>query len=622
MNRVGPYDIIRTIGVGGMGEVFLASLERAGGFYKQVAVKRALPHLMADPDFVALFEREARLSAALTHRNIVQIFDFGRDDDALWLAMEFVHGVDLKAVLDAGPVPMGLALEIGIASARALAYAHRATGPRGVPLNLVHRDVSPHNLLLSFEGDVKLADFGLALPESRREAAVGRLQGKYAYMSPEQACGASADPRADLFALGVVLYEMLAGTRCFFCDDGTEAILARVRAARPLRPLAEAAPHLPPGLVQVVEQALAVDPEDRPQDGAHFADALRLAAMDAGVSIGVPALGPWLAEQFPAQASDFGVSVTETTVTAGAPIEATAAAIAPIALVPATEPTMRGHHLGVEQSGRVEWAADAPRIGPLDPVAGKGGRWGWVLVGLVLLLGGGAWFVMSAERAQPGPDAALEDATPHDAAPKDAARVERARDAVVDAHRPDAMAPDAAQPDAAAPDASVARPRRPVSAAPKRIRRPASRAPTSAAPASAPELVVPASTAPASVAPATTAPPRSPVSAALGPRLRARGPGLTLKGGTLGPRGWRGLGPSGVLLRTSGGGGPVVTVRIWARGGRFVATVASKPYGRVLLDGVDLGPTPAGAVPLRAGARVLAVQSDAGRTTLRVEVAP
>ncbi len=202
--HLGPYRLLRCIAQGGMGEVHLATLEREAGFRKLVAVKRALPHLANDPSVVSRFEREARLAAVLTHRHIVQVFDFGRADGAAWLAMEYVHGVDLKAAQDRlgpQPLPAGLAVEIGLACARGLHHAHGVTDAAGEPLHLVHRDVSPHNVLLSFDGDVKLTDFGLADAATGPERPDGMIQGKYAYMSPEQARGGAVDARSDqLFA--------------------------------------------------------------------------------------------------------------------------------------------------------------------------------------------------------------------------------------------------------------------------------------------------------------------------------------------------------------------------------------------------------------------------------------
>ena len=328
MDRIGPYRVVRTIAVGGMGEVFLASLDRDGGFQKRVAVKRARADLMNDPEFVAMFEREARLAAHLDHRHVVQVFDFGRDEGGAWIAMEYVPGVDLKAVLDAGPLPLSIALEIGIACARGLSYAHRARDARGRALQIVHGDVSPHNILLSFEGDIKLADFGLA--RRAHTQVSGGLRGKIAYLSPEQVDGQVADARSDQFALGVVLFEMLSGCRAFH-DDDPMAILGRVSAGAPLRSLQVCAPQLPPALVQVVERAMARSPADRYAD----VDALQNALQDisADLPVGQP-LGPWLAANF-APAHDPEPNA-EATATAAAPIKATPSPEEEI------EPTKRG----------------------------------------------------------------------------------------------------------------------------------------------------------------------------------------------------------------------------------------------------------------------------------------
>ncbi|MCA9527947.1 MAG: serine/threonine protein kinase, partial [Myxococcales bacterium] len=180
--QIGPYRLLQRIAVGGMGEVCLATLERAGGFRKLVALKQALPALMDDPSFVEMFEREARLAAALSHRNIVQIFDFGRHEGVAWLAMEYVHGADVKALLDQGPLPAGVALEIALGCARGLEYAHRATDAQGRPLGLVHRDVSPQNILVTYDGEAKVVDFGIAKAANKvAETRAGVLKGKYSY---------------------------------------------------------------------------------------------------------------------------------------------------------------------------------------------------------------------------------------------------------------------------------------------------------------------------------------------------------------------------------------------------------------------------------------------------------
>lgn len=333
MQKLGPYRILRTIAMGGMGEVYLAALEREGGFEKQVALKCVLPRLMTDPRFLEFFEREARLAAVLTHRNIVPVFDFGRDQGRAWLAMEYVHGVDVKAVYDhlEAPLPVGLALEIAVSCARALDYAHRARDARGRPLNIIHRDVSPQNILLSFEGDVKLADFGLAQATARESQEEGTLKGKFAYMSPEQAQGRAVDGRSDQFSLAIVLYELLSGCRAFYTEDGAEVILARVGQGTPLKPLGEVAEFLPPAIIQVVERALSRDRRDRFADAGRFADALGEAARQHGISIGQPEVGQWLRALFPSRAiSQRGAEKT---------IESTAVAAEPINLIRAGETT-------------------------------------------------------------------------------------------------------------------------------------------------------------------------------------------------------------------------------------------------------------------------------------------
>ena len=275
-----------------MGEVFLAALQRAGGFEKQVALKCVLPRFVEDSTFKELFEQEARLAAVLNHRNIVQVFDFGYDQRRAWLAMEFVDGVDVKAVYDrlAQPLPLGISLNIGISVARALHYAHRAVDPRGQPLHIVHRDVSPQNILLSYEGDIKLADFGLAFAAARDREDDGTLKGKYAYMSPEQVKGQALDGRSDQFSLGVVLYEICSGHRAFFRDGGPANILTHVARGQPLERLCDVAPTLDSAISTVIERAMAPNRTDRYPDAGAFADALSAAAKAAQISLEVPKL--------------------------------------------------------------------------------------------------------------------------------------------------------------------------------------------------------------------------------------------------------------------------------------------------------------------------------------------
>jgi len=302
--------------MGGMGEVHLAALERTGGFEKQVAIKTILPRLMKDDKFVDLFEREARLAALLSHRNIVQIFDFGRGDQSAWLAMEYIHGVDLRVVLVSGiKMPVDLVVEVGMNCARALDYAHRAKDPRGRPLHIIHRDVSPQNILLSYEGDIKLADFGLALASAHGRDEDESLKGKFAYMSPEQATSQDLDERTDQFSLAVVLYELFSGVRAFHLEDGPAAVLRRVSRGRPTHPLRDVAPHLPTPLVDVIERAMAPSRKDRYVDTGAFGRALRAAALTGQIELGRTNSGAWLKTHFPevtpSRASDEQSEATE-----------------------------------------------------------------------------------------------------------------------------------------------------------------------------------------------------------------------------------------------------------------------------------------------------------------------
>ena len=268
MNRLGPYVLLDRIATGGMGEIFLASLRREGGFEKAVALKRILPHLADDPAFVKMFEAEARLTALLSHPNIVHIHDFGRVDGQEFIVMELVDGFDLRTLLEMGadegrPLPVGLALRVASDCARALDHAHTKRGQDGEPLRIIHRDVSPQNVLISFLGETKLTDFGLAKTLSLDAGSLsGMLKGKVAYMPPEQVQGQPLDVRADVFSLGAVLYEMVTGQRLYPPDLPVAELVLRVSEAR-WRPVADVAPQVPKSVAAVVERCLARDPADR-----------------------------------------------------------------------------------------------------------------------------------------------------------------------------------------------------------------------------------------------------------------------------------------------------------------------------------------------------------------------
>ncbi|HCF61722.1 MAG TPA: hypothetical protein DFS52_27465, partial [Myxococcales bacterium] len=255
-----------------------------GGFAKSVALKRMLPELACEPGFREMFMQEATVAARLNHPNIVQIFDFAEEQGELYLAMEFVPGVTLRQLnadsFARGKLQPELKLSPALAAAicrgvaRGLGHAWQAPDEQGRPSHFIHRDVSPHNILLSFEGDVKLADFGIARPAERR-TSVGLLKGKLLYMAPEQIAGRDLDARTDVFALGIVLYETAMNLRKPLFDASDEGLVKQAVQARLVVPPVRMDPEFPKGLSAVIMKALERDPADRFQSAAEFADALQ-----------------------------------------------------------------------------------------------------------------------------------------------------------------------------------------------------------------------------------------------------------------------------------------------------------------------------------------------------------
>lgn len=297
----GKYQLLRKIASGGMGQVFLA-LERGAGFERLVVLKLILPHLAEDEDFLEMFLDEARLVARLAHPNLITILDLSEIDGRHCLAMEYVQGDDVRrldkfARTQGRSLPVGLVLRIIAEAAAGLHYAHQARDPQGQPLRLVHRDVSPQNILVGFDGGVKVIDFGVAKAAgSASHTATGVLKGKYPYMSPEQANGMPVDARSDLFALGVVLWELLTNRRLF----KGESDLMTLRLVRDCQvpPPSQLNPKLPPGLDALVLKALAPTPEGRFPDCGAF----RLAIEDYILQYQLPAsnahLSAWLRELY------------------------------------------------------------------------------------------------------------------------------------------------------------------------------------------------------------------------------------------------------------------------------------------------------------------------------------
>ncbi|MCG8417934.1 MAG: serine/threonine protein kinase [Proteobacteria bacterium] len=273
------YTITERLDQGGMAEVFRGVAESLQGFKKNVAIKRILPSLTKNEKFVAMFLDEAKLSLYLQHANIVQVFDIGVTDSSYFLVMEFVDGCNLKALLErlkqkSQRIEIAQAIYTVIECCKALNYAHSLENPENhEPLNIVHRDVSPPNILLSKMGEVKLVDFGLAKATSQIESTdPGVVKGKFSYLSPEAASGREVDHRADIFALGIILWEMFTGRRLFYGDTDYQTV-ELVRQAR-IPSIAEIMPEIEPELEQVVCKSLARDPDDRYQSSADLGDAL------------------------------------------------------------------------------------------------------------------------------------------------------------------------------------------------------------------------------------------------------------------------------------------------------------------------------------------------------------
>ena len=276
MEAFGKYDLLKRIGAGGMGEVFLARTRESPDL---VVVKRILPHLTENARFLRLFLDEARIAARLVHPNIARILELGEAEGSWFVAMEYVPGRDLRDLLRRMKereelTPVEVALRIGVEVAAGLDYAHRATDNVGKPLKIVHRDVSPHNILISRYGDVKLIDFGVAKAANKSmHTATGILKGKFPYMAPEQANAKRVDPRTDVFALGIVLWELLT-VRHLFRGKSDAATLKKVRACEVGAP-SEAVPQIPKSVDKLLLRALEKEPRRRYPNARAFGEAIQ-----------------------------------------------------------------------------------------------------------------------------------------------------------------------------------------------------------------------------------------------------------------------------------------------------------------------------------------------------------
>jgi hypothetical protein len=297
--KLGRYQLIRRLAVGGMAEIYLARLPGVGieGFEKLVVIKRILPQHALDPELLRMFLDEARLSATLTHPHVTEVYDVGTDGEAPFFAMEYVLGANLRQLMQAqerahaGPLPLEHAIGVVAAAAAGLHYAHGKRGPGGEPLNIVHRDVSPSNVLVSYDGAVKVSDFGIAKwAHQRTQTQEGALKGKFAYMSPEQCRGKPLDARSDVFALGTILYELTTGETPFAAPTDFE-ILNKIVGGAPAPPRWTGERAYPAALEAIVMRALAREPAERTPSAQALQVELETFARQERLEVSTVALG-------------------------------------------------------------------------------------------------------------------------------------------------------------------------------------------------------------------------------------------------------------------------------------------------------------------------------------------
>ncbi|HLL24467.1 MAG TPA: serine/threonine-protein kinase [Kofleriaceae bacterium] len=297
------YEVLGKLASGGMAEIFLARSVSPSGVSRYCVLKRILPALAEDPTFVRMFLDEARLAATLRHSNIAQVFDIGRLGSSYFFSMEYVHGETVRSLIrdaraSGDHVPLHVVLTIAGGIAAGLHHAHTRVGEDGKPLGIVHRDVSPSNLMVSYEGAVKVVDFGVAKARTaRHKTEAGQVKGKVRYLSPEQARGGDViDRRSDLFSLGIVLWEMLTGERLYRRPNDFETMHAII--LEPPLPPSRLRPDIPPDVDAIALQLLAKDPDKRYQSADAVAEAIERSACAANVLLSASRLESYMVQRF------------------------------------------------------------------------------------------------------------------------------------------------------------------------------------------------------------------------------------------------------------------------------------------------------------------------------------
>lgn len=411
--RFGQYTLLDKIAAGGMAEVWKARMRGVEGFQKTVAIKKILPHMTDNSEFVGMFIDEAKLAAQLSHPNIVHIYDLGKIGRDYYIAMEYVDGKDLRSLMNAGRrkgvrLPLGLALFIGARLASALDYAHRKRDFNDKEMGLVHRDVSPQNVLLSLEGDVKLCDFGIAKAVSKAgQTQMGALKGKLQYMSPEQAWGRPVDARSDIFSLGAVLYEMLTGDR-LFTGDTEISVLESVRQGQ-IRSTRQTDPSIPVEVDEIVGRALAYEPENRFASAGEMKQRIEVVLHSLGHSPDPTDLAAWVHKVLEEEPSSGDWSVP---------------AFPPPAAVPAPpspEPEISGAFVAPEWTPEPEPEPAVPEVAAVAPVGEvhvgetppRSRNLLYLMIAALVIIAILTWFLLLRRPAAPAP---REEETPAPAA--------------------------------------------------------------------------------------------------------------------------------------------------------------------------------------------------------------
>ena len=286
--RIGDYEILEKIGAGGMSEAFRALARGPGSHRRELVIKRILPHLAEDADFIKSFVNEAKILGMLNHPNVVGVYDFGMDDGRHYLALEYLNGPSLATLMarareQGRRIPPGVAAYLGREIGRGLMAVHSLRGADGASLNVIHRDVTPSNVMTTTAGAVKLLDFGIArIGMAAKLTQHGQIKGKAGYLAPEQITGGPIDARVDLFALGIVLHEILRLDYLFYGEGGDVATVYRIMEV-PIPSLSSFRDDLPPALDAIVMKALARDPEQRYQAAEELTRDLDLVVAQSGL---------------------------------------------------------------------------------------------------------------------------------------------------------------------------------------------------------------------------------------------------------------------------------------------------------------------------------------------------